>query len=69
MDKIFRISTDSCSTDMQAPDADEAARRFAIDEQIPMVRGVADLKAYLRRVGGYGTMHGPDGDVLMRVPA
>ena len=65
----YYISTDSCSVEIDAENADAAACEFAQDEGIKGVASAADLQTYLERVGGYGFMETEDGEMIFRIPA
>jgi len=67
----FYISTDSTNEDIEAVDADIAAREFAESEDAPKwVKTVADLERWLKKVGGYGCMRNEDtGETLFDIPS
>lgn len=63
----YTINTDAGQADIEAKNIDAACAEFALGEGIKKVKCLADLEAYIRRVGGYMTILDEDGSPISRI--
>lgn len=62
----YYFGGDSCQVEIEAPDADAAAREYAEGEGIKGITGIDSLTTHIAKVGGYITIQ-EDGVIIARV--